>query len=74
MADRNHSFVPTLFQLGRFVCLWFIAAGATEVAADTSLKELDFFEKRVRPILAEHCFECHSSDVPESELRLDSLA
>ncbi len=74
MADRNHSFGPTLFQLGGFVCLWLIAAGATEVAANTSLKELDFFEKRVRPILAEHCFECHSSDTAESELQLDSLA
>ena len=23
---------------------------------------LDFFEKRIRPILAEHCYECHNAD------------
>ena len=74
MADRNHSFVAILFQLSQVVCLWLIAAGTTEVAANTSREELDFFERRVRPVLVEHCFECHSSDTPESELQLDSLA
>mgnify|MGYP003712419165 CR=1 FL=1 len=33
----------------------------------------DFFEKRVRPLLAEHCWDCHGEDHSESELRLDSL-
>ena len=22
----------------------------------------DFFEKRIRPVLAEHCYRCHSAD------------
>ena len=22
----------------------------------------DFFEKRIRPILADHCYECHNAD------------
>ncbi|MFP6611096.1 MAG: DUF1553 domain-containing protein [Pirellulales bacterium] len=33
-----------------------------------------FFEKRIRPLLARHCFECHAGDDVESGLRLDSLA
>ncbi len=52
-----------------------LAAGAT-VADQESLTdaESDFFENQVRPILAEHCLDCHSStsDEPEAGLRLDS--
>jgi hypothetical protein len=35
---------------------------------------IDFFEKRVRPVLAEHCYSCHSAGVakPKGGLRLDS--
>jgi len=33
----------------------------------------DFFEARVRPILAEHCYECHTDD-EKGGLRLDSRA
>lgn len=31
----------------------------------------EFFERYVRPVLAEHCFECHGPDVQENGLRLD---
>jgi Protein of unknown function (DUF1553)/Protein of unknown function (DUF1549)/Planctomycete cytochrome C len=35
--------------------------------------EFDFFEKRIRPVLIEHCYECHSSDKDaEGGLLLDS--
>ncbi|HZZ71394.1 MAG TPA: PSD1 and planctomycete cytochrome C domain-containing protein [Pirellulales bacterium] len=33
----------------------------------------EFFEKHVRPVLVEHCFECHSAKKQEGELRLDSI-
>lgn len=36
-------------------------------AADTS-----FFEKTVRPILEEHCFDCHGEDSAKAKLRLDT--
>ena len=39
---------------------------------DFSQKQLDFFENKVRPLLVNHCLECHSADNNESELRLDS--
>ncbi|HSG72089.1 MAG TPA: c-type cytochrome domain-containing protein, partial [Planctomycetaceae bacterium] len=32
------------------------------------------FEKHVRPVLVEQCFDCHSDGSVESNLRLDSLA
>ena len=35
---------------------------------------VEFFEKRVRPVLAEHCYECHSAEAKKikGKLRLDS--
>ncbi|MEW4490492.1 DUF1549 domain-containing protein [Thalassoglobus sp. JC818] len=27
-----------------------------------SAQEIEFFEKKIRPILVEHCYECHSAD------------
>ena len=35
---------------------------------------IEFFEKHVRPILVEHCYECHSSDEASGGLLLDSRA
>lgn len=41
------------------------------VHADDS-RGLDFFEKKIRPVLVQHCYECHSSDAAKGGLRLDS--
>jgi mono/diheme cytochrome c family protein len=35
---------------------------------------LKFFEQRVRPVLANRCFECHGPQKQKNGLRLDSLA
>src|SRR5688500_12710858 len=45
-------------------------------AADLSPEAVEFFESRIRPVLAEHCYECHSakSAVLQGELRLDTAA
>jgi cytochrome c553 len=37
-------------------------------------EQVEFFEKQVRPLLLTKCFECHSDQNEESELRVDSLA
>src|SRR5262245_21362913 len=34
----------------------------------------EFFEAKVRPILAEHCQSCHGPDKQKNGLRLDSAA
>ncbi len=46
------------------------ATAATAVRAAETSEE--FFEARIRPILAEHCLECHSADQAKSHLRLIS--
>jgi mono/diheme cytochrome c family protein len=33
---------------------------------------IEFFEKRIRPLLAEHCYQCHGPERQRSGLRLDS--
>src|SRR5262245_66685249 len=38
-------------------------------AADPA--ELEFVEKRIRPVLAEHCYECHGPKKQNAGLRLD---
>ena len=46
-------------------------AQTPDVNRDTSLR---FFENRIRPQLAENCYECHGSERQESGLRLDTYA
>ena len=60
--------------LWRFACLaLIISATPAQAAAPPTSAGLRFFEMRVRPLLAERCWDCHSGDEVESELRLDSL-
>ncbi len=41
----------------------------------TSAEDRDFFENRIRPLLAQRCYECHSSTTQlEGELALDTQA
>jgi hypothetical protein len=37
-------------------------------------EDLDFFEKKLRPLLAERCFECHGESKPKHGLQLTSRA
>ena len=44
-----------------FLLVWvaFIPA-ARVVASEQSDAGVEFFEKRIRPVLAQHCYKCHS--------------
>jgi hypothetical protein len=41
-------------------------------AAEPSAEQVEFFEKRVRPVLVEACHKCHGAKDPKGGLRLDS--
>jgi cytochrome c553 len=43
-------------------------------AADKNNVGEKFFEEKVRPVLAEHCFSCHGPDKQKGGLKLDSKA
>ena len=44
-----------------------------EAANKANSVQMKFFEMRVRPLLAEHCYSCHGPDKQKAGLRLDSL-
>src|SRR5580658_8968119 len=55
--------------------LFLAAAVGPEIAGaepKPTTERLDFFEKKVRPILVSHCYTCHSADTkPAGGLRVD---
>ena len=53
---------------------WLVYAGATAQLGAADAKSADFFEREVRPVLARHCYQCHSDRATAvfGELRLDS--
>ncbi|MFM8469645.1 MAG: c-type cytochrome domain-containing protein, partial [Limisphaerales bacterium] len=69
---------PLLRQLAGLVCLaGSLVVGIRDASAQTPAfpaEDLEFFEKRVRPLLAERCYECHSASAKKLKggLRLDS--
>ncbi|MFP6620626.1 MAG: c-type cytochrome domain-containing protein, partial [Pirellulaceae bacterium] len=58
----------------RLVALAILIVGPWMAAAEPTEAESEYFEKQVRPILVLRCYECHSEDSVESDLRVDSLA
>jgi hypothetical protein len=62
---RGH-FFPLCLSL---ICL----LSSKGIASQFTQKELEFFEERIRPVLVENCFECHSAKA-KGGLRLDSRA
>lgn len=50
----------------------FVVAG--NAADSETVEQLKFFETNVRPLLAQHCLECHGAESQKGMLRLDSRA
>src|SRR5687768_13575436 len=81
-ARRMYRFVQLVCAL--FICLIgsstpiLLLAAETDVTAATkpagaraiSAEDLEFFEKKIRPLLAANCFECHGEKKQEAGLRL----
>jgi len=55
---------------------WIAAAGlaARLSAAEPTAAGIEFFERKVRPLLAESCYTCHGEEKQKNHLRLDSTA
>jgi hypothetical protein len=65
--------VSTLAACLLAACLVTALAGPTVRGAEPDSAGLILFEKRIRPVLVEHCYECHSADKKvKGGLRLDS--
>jgi len=57
---------------GLAVLSWLAVARAAEAPDPKAAAE--YFEKHVRPVLAENCFRCHGPKKQKGDLRLDSRA
>ena len=58
-----------------FILLLWPLLEPTDVAlADTEAtrEQIQFFESKVRPLLASHCYQCHGPEKQKGKLRLDS--
>src|SRR5438445_10367306 len=63
---------------GKSICLFaaciFAALTAGADAAEPPAEQIEFFESKIRPIFADHCYTCHSEKAEKLKggLRLDS--
>src|SRR5687768_15252157 len=63
------------------LCVWLASAATLAAEEPTSVPatgpfrdNIEFFQRRIRPLLAEHCWKCHGEAQQEYGLRLDSRA
>lgn len=63
--------MPASYHRTFALCVALLASnpGTRAVASDPAL---DHFERRIRPLFAEHCLGCHGDEKQEAGLRLDS--
>ena len=72
----------TLLMVGLFGCVTTLGAGEPKASGGTVASsgeqalavEYEYFERKIRPLLSEHCYECHSEQAKtlHGGLRLDS--
>ena len=48
--------------VARILTVVLMMAGSTISATGTTSSDLEFFENRIRPVLVEHCYQCHSAE------------
>lgn len=56
----------------QLVIPFFICFAAIPAVATPTPEQLEFFEKRIRPVLVEQCYKCHGPDKQKGDLRVDS--
>jgi len=56
------------------LALLLACAAPASVATTFTQAQLDYFETRVRPVLAEHCYACHGAEKQKAGLRVDHRA
>ena len=76
LIERERRTMKTLPRLIFSGCFLLVASAvpAWLNAEDPTAEQLTFFEQKIRPVLAENCYKCHSARAKKlkAELRLDS--
>jgi len=81
-AARNYLTVSSMLKLCALVLFTSLCEASFAAAGDPApptTEQLEFFENKVRPLLADKCYRCHSDAAEEkgklkANLRLDSLS
>src|SRR3954468_23215875 len=55
-----------------FIHSVFTAFALSGARAEIPPDQIEFFEKQVRPVLADQCYKCHGPDKQKGGLRMDS--
>jgi mono/diheme cytochrome c family protein len=55
-------------------CVASVSGTCRSYSAEATPEQIEFFERKIRPLLAGRCIECHGPDAQEAGLRLDSQA
>jgi len=74
LAGPPNPHMTPRFQFPSLVLGSFAVATSLAAAADTAFPpdQIEFFEKSVRPVLADRCYDCHGAHKHQNGLRLDS--
>jgi len=67
--------------LGALMIVWGLSLQTVQAGSETASKakpisadDREFFEKRIRPLLVENCFKCHSGPKVKGKFWLDNRA
>src|SRR5947209_6704270 len=71
-AHRDPAMQTRLLTAGCLVSL--LLAGNLAQGAEPDRTAIEFFEKKIRPVLVENCSQCHGAAKQKGMLRLDSRA
>ncbi|MCA1964896.1 MAG: hypothetical protein LDL31_13205, partial [Prosthecobacter sp.] len=67
-------FQRLIFLLAAFAVCPLLPLAGEGVNAVFAPDQVEFFEKRIRPVLAENCYDCHGGHKHENGLRVDLRA
>ena len=70
-SSSGNGLLPPILA-GILFCIFGLVQAAAAGKVDISPEAREFFERNIRPALAENCFVCHRADLAQGELRLDS--
>jgi hypothetical protein len=72
-SSNSHQKYVSCIAAGLWACVCFASESSlAQPPAELTGEQLEFFEKNVRPLLVERCYECHSAQEVSGGLRLDS--
>ena len=65
---------PCRLAVAAWLALTAALTAAPAATADATPEHLDFFERKIRPVLVKHCYECHSDEFKKARggLKLDT--